>query len=79
LPHVHEPETGLLVAIGCQGRGIGWQTAIGIELAKRVLDRGHAMPLPFAPVQPIPLHAFKAMGTSAMIAMYRALDALRLS
>ena len=79
LPHVHEPAPGLITAIGCQGRGIGWQTAIGIELAKRVLDRSHEMPLPFAPVRPIPLHAFKALGTSATIAFYRALDALRLS
>jgi glycine/D-amino acid oxidase-like deaminating enzyme len=79
LPHLHEPAAGLLVAIGCQGRGIGWQTAIGIELARRVLDRGYEMPLPFAPVRPIPLHAFKAIGASAVIAAYRALDALRLS
>jgi glycine/D-amino acid oxidase-like deaminating enzyme len=79
LPHLHEPAAGLLVAIGCQGRGVGWQTAIGIELAKHVLDRRYDMPLPFAPVRPIPLHAFKAIGTSAVIAAYRALDALRLS
>jgi glycine/D-amino acid oxidase-like deaminating enzyme len=79
LPHLHEPAAGLLVAIGCQGRGIGWQTAIGIELAKHTLDRGHEMPLPFAPVQSIPLHGFKAIGSSAAIAVYRALDALRLS
>jgi glycine/D-amino acid oxidase-like deaminating enzyme len=79
LPHLHEPATGLFVAIGCQGRGIGWQTAIGIELARRVLDRRYEMPLSFVPVRPIPLHAFKAMGASAMITAYRALDALRLS
>jgi glycine/D-amino acid oxidase-like deaminating enzyme len=79
LPHLHEPAPGLMTAIGCQGRGVGWQTAIGIELARRVLDRNHEMPLPFAPIRPIPLHAFKAIGASAMIAAYRALDALRLS
>jgi glycine/D-amino acid oxidase-like deaminating enzyme len=79
MPHLHEPAPGLMTAIGCQGRGIGWQTAIGIELARRVLDRSHEMPLPFMPVRPIPLHAFKALGTSATIAFYRALDALRLS
>jgi glycine/D-amino acid oxidase-like deaminating enzyme len=79
LPHLHEPAPDLLVAIGCQGRGIGWQTAIGIELAKRVLDRNHELPLPFVPVRPIPFHAFKAIGASALIAAYRALDALRLS
>ena len=79
LPHLHEPAAGMLVAIGCQGRGIGWQTAIGIELAKRVLDRAHQLPLSFVPVRPIPFHAFKAIGSSALIATYRALDALRLS
>jgi glycine/D-amino acid oxidase-like deaminating enzyme len=79
LPHLHEPVPGLMTAIGCQGRGIGWQTAMGIEFARRALDRTHEMPLPFAPIRPIPLHAFKAVGTSAVIAFYRALDALRLS
>jgi glycine/D-amino acid oxidase-like deaminating enzyme len=79
LPHLHEPSPDLFVAIGCQGRGVGWQTAIGIELAKRALDPHHETPLAFAPVQPIPLHALKAVGASAMIAAYRMLDGLRLS
>lgn len=79
LPRLHEPSPDLFVAIGCQGRGIGWQTAMGIELAKRALDPRHETPLAFAPVRPIPFHALKAVGASATIAAYRVLDSLRLS
>lgn len=79
LPHVHEPAPRLLVAIGCQGRGVGWQTAIGIELAKHALDPTHEFPMPVTPVRAIPLHSFKAVGTSALIATYRVLDRLGFS
>ena len=33
LPHIHEPEQGLLAAVGCQGRGVGLMTALGERLA----------------------------------------------
>src|SRR5205085_11219321 len=34
LPHLHEPAPGLVVDIGCMGRGIALQTAIGSALAE---------------------------------------------
>lgn len=79
IPHLHEPQPSLLVAIGCQGRGVGWQTSIGIELAKRALNPAHEFPLPLTPVRAMPLHPFKAVGASAMIAIYRVLDRLGFS
>ena len=33
LPHIHEPEPGLVTAVGCQGRGVGLMTALGARLA----------------------------------------------
>ena len=79
MPHLHEPELGLLISIGCQGRGIGLQTATGIELAKRALDRSYEPALLFSPIRAIPFHGLKAIGVSFMVALYGAMDRLRLS
>jgi len=69
----------LFVAIGCQGRGIAWQTAMGGELAKLALDPHYDPVLPFSPVRPIPFHPLKALGVASTIALWRALDLCRLS
>lgn len=74
LPRLHRPQPALLVAIGCQGRGVAWQTAIGAELARVVIDPRHDPVLPLSPVRPMRFHAFKAIGVPAMMAAYRALD-----
>ncbi len=74
LPRLHRPQPGLLVAIGCQGRGIAWQTAMGAELARLAINPHYDPVLPFSPVRPIPFHPLKALGVASMIAAYRALD-----
>lgn len=79
LPRLHRPQPGLLVAIGCQGRGVGWQSAMGAELARLAADSNYDPVLPISPVQTIPFHAFKALGVASTIAVYRALDRFRLS
>jgi glycine/D-amino acid oxidase-like deaminating enzyme len=77
LPHIHEPEKGLVTLVGCQGRGIGLMTAA----SRRVVDylvHGDpaALPLPITPIKPIPLHQFRKIGVGALIAWYRMLDAI---
>jgi len=74
LPRLHRPRPGLLVAIGCQGRGIAWQTAMGGELARLAIDARYDPVLPLSPVRPIPFHSLKALGVATTIAAYRALD-----
>jgi glycine/D-amino acid oxidase-like deaminating enzyme len=74
LPHLHSPSPGVLVAIGCQGRGIGWQTSMGRELAGLVIEPGREPLFPFTPIAPNPLHRIRALSISATIAAYRALD-----
>jgi glycine/D-amino acid oxidase-like deaminating enzyme len=76
LPRLHAPAPNLLVALGCQGRGIGWQTAMGAELARLAVDPICDTALPVSRVAPIRLHRFKALGVSATIAAYRAMDRL---
>lgn len=77
LPHLHEPAPGLLIAAGCQGRGIGLMVSLGERLA-RYAASGDAseLPLPVAPLRAIPLHRFRRIGVAAQIARYRLLDGL---
>jgi glycine/D-amino acid oxidase-like deaminating enzyme len=75
LPHVHEPEAGLLIDIGCMGRGIGLQTAMGRALADyAATGRADALPLPVSAVKPLPFHGFHRAYRSAIIAWYRMQD-----
>lgn len=77
LPHVHEPEPGLVTMVGCQGRGVGLMTASGPRLVDylRTGDPDR-LPLPLTPISPIPFHRFRQVGVGATIAWYRMLDAL---
>ena len=79
MPRLHRPQADMFVAVGCQGRGIAWQTAMGIELAELALDPRYDPVLPFSPVRPIPLHTLKALGVASTIALWRALDRCGLS
>lgn len=77
LPHVHEPEAGLLVAAGCQGRGIGLMTGLGPRLVDYFVTRdAELLPFPPTPIRPIPFHAFRNVGIGAAIAWYRLVDML---
>jgi glycine/D-amino acid oxidase-like deaminating enzyme len=78
-PRLHELRPGVLAAIGCQGRGIGWQTAMGAELARLAMDDAHEPILPISPVVPIPFSALKRIGYATTLAAMRALDRLGLS
>lgn len=77
LPHVHEPEPGLLMALGYTGRGVALATAVGGAMGKYAAtgDQSH-LPLPITPIKPIPFHGARALYAGAMFAWYRALDAL---
>ena len=57
LPHLHEPEKGLLFQLGCQGRGVGLQSKMGEWIADYVRTGDPAaLPLPVTAIAPIPLH-----------------------
>lgn len=72
LPHLHEPTEGLLVDIGCMGRGIGLQTAMGLAMARYlVTGRARDLPLPLTGVRGLPLHRLRRIYISAIVAWYR--------
>ena len=79
VPRLHRPHPQMLVAVGCQGRGVAWQTAMGAELARVVIDPQYDPVLPFSPLRPIPMYPLKALGVGLTIATYRALDHIGLS
>lgn len=76
LPHIHEPEPGLITVVGCQGRGVAMMTAIAQPIVDFLAsgDRKR-LPFPVTPIRPIPFHAFRQIGVAATIAWYRMLDA----
>ncbi|KLN57602.1 NAD(P)/FAD-dependent oxidoreductase [Variovorax paradoxus] len=75
LPHLHEPAPGLLIDIGCQGRGVGLQTRMGQALARYVAT-GDKKALPVQPsdMRPFPLYGLRRLYVSAVIGWYRMTD-----
>ena len=75
LPHVHQPAPGLLIDIGCQGRGVGLQTRMGQAMAEYIAS-GDVRALPVAPsaIKPFPLYGLRRLYISAVIAWYRMTD-----
>lgn len=77
LPHVHEPEPGMMMALGYIGRGVALATAVGGAMGKYAAsgDKTH-LPLPVTPIMPIPFHGARKVYAGAMFAWHRAMDAL---
>ena len=72
LPHLHEPAPGLMVNVGCMGRGVGLQTAMGRAISNYLIhNEPMALPLPLSPIRRIPLHGMRVVYLSAIIAWYR--------
>lgn len=69
LPHLHEPEPGLTIALGYNGRGVAMATAVGRMLARRAAGApAEALDLPLTPIRPMPLHGFWRLGVAAEMA-----------
>ena len=75
LPRVHEPEPGLFVGLGYNGRGVAMATLMGTWLAAR-LHAGTEAPLPASRVAPIPWHGMRKPVIAAGIALAWARDRL---
>ncbi|MFJ3463341.1 NAD(P)/FAD-dependent oxidoreductase [Achromobacter spanius] len=75
LPHLHEPQPGLLVDIGCQGRGVGLQTCMGAAMAQYVATGdANALPVPLSPIVPFPLYPLRRLYVNAVVSWYRMTD-----
>ncbi|HZY18503.1 MAG TPA: FAD-dependent oxidoreductase [Ramlibacter sp.] len=65
LPHLYEPEPGLLAGVGCNGRGIAVATGMGLTIAQHVLGRpASEAEVPVSRFDPYLLHAFRHAGVA---------------
>ncbi len=68
-PHLHEPAPGVTVCLGYNGRGVAMATAMGPQLARRVLGgTAAAIDMPVTTLRPIPFHALWRSAVAARVA-----------
>ncbi len=68
-PHVHEPHDDVLVCLGYNGRGVAMSTAMGPQLARRIVGgRAAELDMPVTTMREIPFHAlWRSAVTARMI------------
>jgi glycine/D-amino acid oxidase-like deaminating enzyme len=78
-PHVHEPGPGALVYLGCNGRGVALGTAMGQQLAKRLIGGGMTeIDMPITSLRPIRFHALWPVAVKSVVLYGRIRDRLGL-
>jgi glycine/D-amino acid oxidase-like deaminating enzyme len=76
-PHVHEPADNVLVSLGCNGRGVALSTAMGAQLARRLIGGANAeIDMPITGIKPMPLHALWPVAVTATVLTGRIRDRL---
>jgi glycine/D-amino acid oxidase-like deaminating enzyme len=75
-PHIHEPEDGVLICLGYNGRGIAMATAMGAALARRLVDPSAPFDMPITAMKGIHWHALWPLAVRAAIAHGRLSDFL---
>jgi glycine/D-amino acid oxidase-like deaminating enzyme len=75
-PHIHEPEAGVLACLGYNGRGVAMATAMGAQLARRVMNPAAEIDMPVTRMKGIPLHSLWPVAVRAAIAHGRLRDFL---
>ena len=78
-PHVHEPNEAALVCLGYNGRGVAMSSAMGPQLANRLIGGAKAdFDMPVTGIRPIPLHGLWKQAVQARVAYGRIRDWLGL-
>ncbi len=78
-PHIHEPDDGVLVCLGYNGRGVAMSSAMGPELARRALGgRTAEIDMPITSIKEMPFHRLWRSGVAARVAYGRIRDMLGL-
>jgi len=75
-PHIHEPAAGVTVCLGYNGRGVAMGTAVGAELAKRVMNPSAEIDMPVTTMKTIRLHALWPLAVKSVILRGRLTDYL---
>lgn len=77
-PHIHEPAAGILACLGFNGRGVAMATAMGAQLAGRIMDRSSQFDMPVTGMKGMRFHACWPLGVRAAVAYGRFSDFLGL-
>jgi glycine/D-amino acid oxidase-like deaminating enzyme len=78
-PHVHEPGPGAMAYLGCNGRGVALATAMGQQLAKRLIGGETAeIDMPITSLTPIRFHALWPVAVKSIVLYGRIRDRLGL-
>ena len=77
LPHLHEPQPGLIIGLGYNGRGVAMSNVMGRVMAERVLGASpESLPFPVSSIARVPLRNLKLLGMPLVIRWMRFLDYL---
>jgi glycine/D-amino acid oxidase-like deaminating enzyme len=74
LPHYHEPEDGLHVVLGFNGRGVALSHRAGAWMANHLLGRPDSGAMPRTPIRPVPFHAWREPLLNVAMQWNRLLD-----
>jgi glycine/D-amino acid oxidase-like deaminating enzyme len=75
VPHVHEPEPGLLMALGYNGRGVAAASALGTGVGTYAWTGDDAaLPFPISGLNQIPFHGARAPFMAAAFSWYIFMD-----
>ena len=78
-PHFHEPAPGVLAALAYNGRGVAMATAMGTQIAARILGAAPGeLDMPITNVREIPFHGLWRSALAARMAYGRIRDSLGL-
>ncbi len=75
-PHIHEPAPGIIQCLGYNGRGVALATAMGKQIAHRVMDRSAPFDMPISTPKTIRLHGLWPLAVRAVVAWGRLGDRL---
>jgi glycine/D-amino acid oxidase-like deaminating enzyme len=75
-PHIHEPADGVLICLGYNGRGVAMGTALGAQLARRIMNPASEFDMPISDMKAIRMHALWPLAVKAAIAYGRLTDFL---
>lgn len=74
--HIHEPADGVLICLGYNGRGVAMGTAMGAQLARRLMNPSSTFDMPITDMKHIRLHAMWPLAVRAAILHGRLRDFL---
>ncbi|EHL99933.1 FAD dependent oxidoreductase [Acetobacteraceae bacterium AT-5844] len=75
-PHLHEPAPGVIAALGYNGRGVAMATAMGKQVARRILSPTAELDMPMTDLKPIAFHGLWRSAVAARVTYGRIRDML---